>query len=122
MRRERLARGLPAGEGTNLRGHCGLLRRNLVLARRGFQFLERKLHLVDEPRLALVARAEKVALELLDRQLQMGDQSLRARRLGARLRQLGVARQQQLLERVDIVGQRISGTHQARANHKMPRL
>src|SRR4051812_41857023 len=39
---------------TNRRGCGRLLGRKLILARRGFQLLERKLHLVDETRLALV--------------------------------------------------------------------
>ena len=84
-----------------------------------------KLHLVEQARLALVARSEQAALELLDRQLQMRDQSLRARRLGAharclgaRLRKLGIARQHQPLQRLDIVGERISRAHRAKWNHK----
>src|SRR5882724_795140 len=54
---------LPAREGAHLRSCCrGLLGRDLVLGRGGFQLFERKLHLVDKTRLALVARLEQVAL------------------------------------------------------------
>jgi hypothetical protein len=49
------------------------LGRELVLGRRGFQLLELKLHLVEQARLALAARAKQVALELLDRQPQVHD-------------------------------------------------
>ena len=70
MRRERLARGPSTREGANLRGLAArglsLLGHNLLLGRRRFELLELKLHLVDEPRLALVARSKQVALELLD--------------------------------------------------------
>jgi hypothetical protein len=131
MRREWLARGRPAGEGTHRRGRCCLRDGKLILARRGLEVLELKLHLVEQPFLALVAWCEQVALELLDLQSQMRDQSLRARRLGTRirhlgaharhlgvrLRKLGIACQQQLLQRLDIIGERIMPAHHARWNH-----
>ena len=117
--------GLRAGflrrEGADLRFSvaAALLGRNLVLGRCSFQLLELQLHLVDQTRLALVARAKKVALELLDRQPQMRQgfalvASARPRRLGTRLRKLRVARQQQLLQRRDIVGERIIRAHRAK--------
>src|SRR6516162_6615913 len=64
---------------------------------RRFELLELKLHLVDEPRLALVARSKQVALELLDHQPKMHDQRFRARRLSPCLGKLSVACQQQPL-------------------------
>jgi TRAP transporter TAXI family solute receptor len=103
---------------------CGLLGGKLVLGRRSFEILELQLQLVEQPLLALVARSEQVALELLDLQPQMRDQSLRARcrgahvrHLGPRLRKLGIARQQQLLQRLDVVGEGIMRAHHAGWNH-----
>jgi len=122
MRRERLARGLPASERANRRGCRRLLGRKLVLAVRGFQLLELELHLVEQARFALIARSEQAALELLDDQLLMGDQGLRARCLGARLRKLGLARLQQPLQHLDVIGERISRAHRAKWNHKMQLL
>jgi hypothetical protein len=75
---ERIVRRPPAREGTHLRGRGCLLGRELILGRRGFELLELKLHLVGEPRLALLARAKQVALELVDRQPQVDDQRFRA--------------------------------------------
>src|ERR1700751_775268 len=60
MRRERLARGLSAGEGTHRRGRCCLRGGKLILGRRGLELLELKLHLLDQTRLALVARSKQV--------------------------------------------------------------
>jgi hypothetical protein len=79
---------------------------------------ELQLHLVEQPLLALVARPKQVALELLDLQPQMRDQSLRARCLGARLRKLGVAGQHQPLQRLDVIGERIIRAHRRGGNHK----
>ena len=125
MRRERPAGGLSAGEGADLRGRCGLLGRELILGRGSFQLLELKLHLVDQTRLALVARAKQIPFELLDRQPQMHDQRFCARRFGARVRylgprlhKLGIACLQQPLQRRDIFGERIIRAHHARWNHK----
>src|SRR5262249_25451322 len=73
--------------------------------------LELKLQLIDQTRLALIARPKQVALELLDHQPQIGDQSLSVRRLGTRIRQLGVAGANQLLEYLDVVGKRIISAH-----------
>ena len=125
MRRERLAGGLPAGEGANRRGRCGLRGGNLIFARRRLKLLELQLHLVEQTLLALVARAKQVALELLDLQPQTRDQrlrarclgahvrhlGLRARRLGPRLRKLRIACLQQPLQRLDIIGERIIRAH-----------
>jgi hypothetical protein len=125
MRRERLARRLPAGERANRRGRCGLLGGKLVLGCRSFEILELQLHLIEQPLLALVARPKHVALELLDLQPQMRDKSLRARclgacarRLGACLRKLGIACLQQPSQRLDIIGKRIICAHREGWNHK----
>src|SRR6516165_9300321 len=111
MRRERLPRRLAANEGAYLRGRCRLLGRDLVLAGSSLQLFELELHLVEKPRLALVARPEQIALELLDRQPQMRDQSLRARRLGPSLRKLGVTRAHEMLQYLDVIWKRIIGVH-----------
>ena len=121
MRRERLARRLAAGEGANGRRCRGLLGRKLVLGGGGFELFELQLHLIEQPRLALAARAEHLPPQLLDGEPQMCDQHLRARGLRARPRQFGVAREQQLLQRLDIVGKGISA-HWQRWNHKTTRL
>jgi hypothetical protein len=125
MRRERLAGRLLARECANRRSRCRFLGGQLVLGRRSFEVLELQLHLVEQPLLALVARAEQIALELLDLQSQMRDQSFRARRLGAhvrhlrtRLGKLRVARQQQPLQRLDIIEERIMRAHRVEGNHK----
>ncbi len=55
-----------------------LLRRQFVLGRRGLQLLELQLHLLEQPGLALRAAAVELAPQLLDLQLQMGDQRLGA--------------------------------------------
>src|SRR5947209_7299563 len=122
MRREWLARRPPAREGAHLCGCSSLLGGNLILGRRCFQLLELKLHLVDQSRLALVARAKQVALELLDGQPHIGNQGIRARSFGACLRKLGVPRQQQLLQRLDIVRQRIICAHRANKESQDARL
>ncbi len=47
-----------------------------VLGRRALQFLQRQLKLIQKPRGALRARAIAITVQLLDLQLQMGDQRL----------------------------------------------
>jgi hypothetical protein len=47
-----------------------------VLRRRGLQFLQRQFKLIQQPRGTLRARAIAVTVQLLDLQLQMGDQRL----------------------------------------------
>jgi hypothetical protein len=61
------------------RGHAGAPGRRLfggqfVLARRGLQFLELQLQLIEQPRRPLRTRAEALTVQLQDLQLQMRDQ------------------------------------------------
>jgi hypothetical protein len=116
MRRERLTSRLPAGKGAYLRCCCRLLGRDLVLGRRRLQLLERKLQLVEQPRLALIARPKKIALKLLDHQPQMPDQGFGARYLGTRLRKLGIACANEMLQCLDVVGKRIISIHADEGN------
>ena len=58
---------------------AAMLGRQFVLGWRRLQLLELKLHLFEQPRLALGAAAVEVAPELLDLQLQPRDQRLRRR-------------------------------------------
>jgi hypothetical protein len=109
VRRKRLARRLLAREGTDngaLRG--GLL--GLVLSRAGFELLELKLHLVEQPRLTLAARPVSLA-HLLDDEPQMHDQCRHARCFRARSRKFGIAGANQLLKSLDIVRKRITSAH-----------
>lgn len=103
MGRERLACRPATGEAAHRRGCRRLLGRNLVLGGVGLQLLELQLHLVEQPRLALAALAIELTPQLLDGEPRMGDQRVLARPLRPRLRQLGVARAQQLLQRLDVV-------------------
>ena len=74
---ERLARRLPAGERLDRRGlRGGLFGSQLVLARRRLQLFQLQFQLVQQPRLALGAHAVEVAAQLLDLQLQIGDEGL----------------------------------------------
>src|SRR6202035_3178096 len=75
MSRERFAGRPLALEGFyGLRPRCRLLGRQLVFRRRRLQLFERKLHLLQEPRFALRASTVKLATQLLDLQLVIGDQ------------------------------------------------
>lgn len=75
---ERLAPWALALERHNAcRPRCNL-RRQFVFGRVGFEILELHLQLVEEPGLALRARAIELAPELLDLQLQPPDQRIRA--------------------------------------------
>jgi hypothetical protein len=119
MRRERLACRLLARKGAYRRRRAGRpLGRQLVLGAGRFQLLQLQLHLIDQPSPALAARPVKLAPHLLDRQAKMRDQSLRTRCLGTYARKLGIARYEQTLQRLDIIGGRITVAHQARWNHK----
>ena len=69
----------------------GLLGRQLVLGRRRLELLELKLHLLEQPRLALRARAVELAPQLLDLELQMGDQRFAARQIRLRIGRFGRA-------------------------------
>jgi len=76
--REELARWPPALEGGDGgRAHRGF-RGQLVFAGVTFQVLELHLQLVEQPCLALRARAVELATELLDLQLQPRYQRIRA--------------------------------------------
>src|SRR4051794_37982530 len=50
-----------------------------VLGRRRFQLFQRKLHLLQKPRFALRPAAEQRPAKLLDLELEMRDQCIRAR-------------------------------------------
>ena len=134
---EGLARWPLPGEGGHLGGPGGrALCRQLVLGRRGFELFELQLELVEQPGTALGALAEPLAPELLDLQLQMGDQRLivgcpgsQACRFGGysgsvrtRHGQLLVARQQQPLQALRIVRQGIHRGHRHQEDHKAGRL
>ena len=58
-----------------------LLGRQFILGRRRFQLFELKLHLLQQPRLALRAGAVKLAPQLLDLELEMADERFRARQV-----------------------------------------
>ena len=86
--RKRATRRPPALERSDrLRGR--LLRGPFVLARRRLELLQLKLHLVEEPRLALRAGAVELAPQLLDGQLQMRDEGFAARQIRLRVGRLG---------------------------------
>ena len=63
--------------------------RPVVLARRRLELLQLKLHLVEEPRLALRAGAVELAPQLLDGELQMRDEGFAARQIRLRVGRLG---------------------------------
>ena len=78
MIRERLARRPLALERLDcLCPGCRLLGRQLVLGRRRLQVLQLQFHLIEQPGLALRPAAVKLAPQLLDLQLEMGDQRIR---------------------------------------------
>ncbi len=76
---------------------------NLVFGGFRLQFLELKLHLVDEPSRLLRTLAVELALELLNLQLEMGDH-----RLAGRYRGAGVARLALRLSRLVLCFGRLS--------------
>jgi len=67
-------------------GH-GFLGQKLILGRGRFQLFELKLHLLQQPRLALRAGAVKLAPQLLDLELEVADECFRARQV-----RLGIGR------------------------------
>ena len=76
---ERFARGPLALERLyRLRPRRRFLGRQLVFGRCRLQLFELKLHLLQQPRLALRAAAVKLPAQLLDLKLEMGDQGFRA--------------------------------------------
>ena len=115
MRRERLARWLVARKRRHQRrltnGSGGLPGRQLVLCNRRLQLFQLKLHLIKQPRLVLAPRSKEFAPHLRNRQTQMRDQSLCARRLGAHSCDLGVALAQKARQSLDLVRGRITGAH-----------
>lgn len=106
MLRERLPCRPFALEARDRRRACRRgFRRQLVLGRRGLKLFELQLHLVDEPRGPLGLRSEPLPLQLLDGELQLGDQRpiVGSRRpLGGRL---GLSGEHQRLQRFNVVRQ-----------------
>ena len=93
MIRERLARRDLALERLDHRdGRRSPLRGKLILCGRRRQILELQLHLRQKPNLALRAAAIKLTAQLLDLELQVGDQRLDARGLGRGPRRLRLSR------------------------------
>ena len=84
-----------------LHRNTGGLGLGLSLARRGRQFFELQFELIDQALTAFGARAEQLALHLGDQELQVLDQGLGTRQLGAGL-------DQRSLQRIVIVGNMIS--------------
>ncbi len=113
-----LADGLPAREGTHARrvtARC--LSEKLILGGRGLPILQFELHLLEETGAALAALAIKRAAHLLDREPQMRDHRFSAGLPGAQSNEIGLspsevrlARDDQTLERLDVV-------RQSRGNH-----
>ena len=88
---ERFARRPLALEGLDgLRPRRRLLGRQLIFGRRRLQLFELKLHLLQQPRLALRAAAVKLAAQLLDLELEMADQRFRARQVRLGVGRLGL--------------------------------
>jgi hypothetical protein len=110
---EGLARRPLAGEGGHLRGlGGGLLGGQFVRGGRSLQFLQLQLKLIQQSRGALRARAEALAVELGDQQLQMGDQRLIFGSAGSGRcifgldpRAMNPCRDQRRLERIDVIGE-----------------
>jgi hypothetical protein len=127
---EWLARRPPAGEGCHTGGlRCRPLCRQLVLGRRGLKVFQLQLELIEQAGTVLRALTELRPLQLLDLQLQMGDQCMVVARSGpqrgrfrCRRRQLGLARQQQPLQARRIIRQGIHRGHRHQENHKAGRL
>ena len=120
MRRERLARRPPAGEGSRTAlfgsGHLG---GKLVGGGRGFHLFELQLELVEQPFQALRSLSEDRAPQLLDLQLEVRDQNSVIGELGTNGCDLGFRRRspflcsdQRRLERVDVIGKSVgTGIH-----------
>ena len=97
------------------RRHAGGLSRRqlggeLVLRGRGFQLLELQLQLIEQTPCALRARSVSIPLELLDLQLQMGDQGLVVGGLGPGPSELGARGEQRRLERFNVVGKGVEAS------------
>jgi hypothetical protein len=129
-----LRRGPLALEGLHRRGRAGgcLFRCELVLGGTGLQLLELQFQLVQKPGLALRAAAIERAPQLLDLQLQMGDQRIgiavhrqRSRGFNLRLRGAGFGLQIALthiqdgrLQGCDIIRQVRFVQHHGVVNHR----
>jgi len=93
-----------------LRPRCGGLRGKLILARRGDEFFELQLQLLEQPCGALGALPVQFAFELLDPQLEMRDQRLVVRQLRPRTGSQRLGSQ----PRLTLGLQRRQGTHKVR--------
>ena len=80
-------------------------------AQRVVKRFEFKLHLVEQPYLALAARAVHRTSQLLDRQPLVDNQRRGVGGIGTCLRKLGRLQTQQLLQGRGIVGERIISAH-----------
>ena len=106
MVRERAPGGTRAGEACDSGGlGCGDLGGQFVLCGRGLQLLQLQFHLVQQTGGALGARAETVAVELLDLQLEVCDQGQIAGLLCPGGGDIGACGQKRRLERIDIIRQ-----------------
>ena len=127
---ERLACRALAGEGRDGRGpRHRVLGGQLILGRRGFEFLELQLELVKQPGAALGTLAEAIAVELLDPQLEVGDQSLVVGDLGPqrgsfRRHRHGMRTRcdEQPLQALGIIGQEIDRRHRVYTRAQTRRL
>jgi len=127
---ERLARGALAGEGRDA-GGLGhrLLCGEIIFGGRGFQLLELQLELVKQPGAALGTLAEAIAVELLDPQLEVGDQSLVVGDLGPQRgsfrrhrRSMRTRCDEQPLQALGIIGQEIDRRHRVYTRAQTRRL
>ena len=82
-----------------------------IFGGRGFEFLQLQLKLVEQACAALGALAEAIPVELLDLQLEVGDQCFGAGDLRPRGDQFVLSRQQQSLQALGIVRQGIDRRH-----------
>src|SRR5256884_8334445 len=90
------------------------LRGKLILARRGDEFFELQLQLLDQPRRALGALPVQFAFELLDPQLEMRDQRLVVRQLRPRVGGIRDGHIAFSLQRLTLGQQRHVGTREVR--------
>ena len=84
---------------------------DFIFGGRGFEFLQLQLKLVEQACAALGALAEAIPVELLDLQLEVGDQCFGAGDLRPRGDQFLLSRQQQSLQALGIVRQGIDRRH-----------
>ena len=118
-RQNRLGSGRVQAEGRNAGGlGYRLLGGQLILGRRGFEFLELQLQLVEQTGAAFGTLTEAIPVELLDPQLEVGDQSLVVGDLGPQRGsfrrhrdQFFLTCQQQPLQALGIVRQVIDRHH-----------